>query len=46
MTDNDANKIMVQIEDRTFQVLQNDDWISSLFESVPMNKVKTNGFYI
>ena len=39
-------KILSQIEDRTFHVLQNGYYITSLFESVPMDKVKTNGFYI
>ena len=36
----------MQIEDRTFQMLQNGYWIPSLFESVPVNKVETNGFYV
>ena len=45
-TGNDTKKILTQIENRTFQVLQNANWIPSLFESVPMDKVKTNGFYV
>ena len=45
-TDNDTKKILSQIEDRTFHVLQNGYRILSLFESVPMDKVKTNGFYV
>ena len=28
------------IQHRTFQVLQNGYWITSLFESIPMDKVK------
>ena len=46
MTDNDTKKILAQMEDRTFQVLQSGYWIPSLFESVLMDKVKTNGFYV
>ena len=44
-TNNDAKKILTQIEDGTSQVLQIGYWITSLFESVPMDKVKTNAFY-
>ena len=44
--DDDTKKILAQIEDRIFQVLQNRYWIISLFESVPMDKVKTNDFYV
>ena len=39
MTDSHTKKILAQIEDGTFQVLQNGYWITSLFESVPMDKV-------
>ena len=45
MMDTETKKILAQIEDRTFQILQNSDWILLLFENVPIDKVKTNGFY-
>ena len=44
-TDNDTKKIVAQIKNGTFQVLQNDYWIASLFESIPMDEVKTNGCF-
>ena len=43
-TDNDTKKILAQIEDRTFQVVRNGYWITLLFESVPMDKMKENDF--
>ena len=43
MTDNET-RILAQIEDSTFQVLQNDYWITPLFESVSMDKVKKKWF--
>ena len=46
MIDNETKKILAQIEDRTFQVLENDYWIPSLSESISMNKVKKNGFNV
>ena len=46
MIDNDTKNILAQIEDRISQVLQNGYWIPSLFESVSMDKVTTNGFYV
>ena len=39
MTDSETKKILAQIEDRTFQVLQNGYWIPSLFESILIDKV-------
>ena len=43
---NDTKKILAQIEDRTLQVLQNGYLIPPLFESVPMDQVKANSFYV
>ena len=45
-TDSDTKIFPTSIKDRTFQALQSGYWITSLVDSIPMNKLKANGFYV